>query len=134
MDDADCSNTNLSTLSSQPSAAASVANFYQRLQKSHGTILDNLQGGNICLGGDITKEDYVPVLEMLALEQKFDVKFLQLESLEGAEQSLVQILTDGQPHAITVCLGMGPYSKNSAARYSFRFILESTDGVLTGVH
>ena len=117
MDDADCSTTNLSTLSSQPSAAASVANFYHRLQKSHGTILDNLQGGNICLGGDITKEDYVPVLEMLALEQKFDVKFLQLESLEGAEQSLVQILTDGQPHAITVCLGMGPYSKNSAARY-----------------
>jgi len=121
-EESNCSSPTLSTLTSQPSAAASVANFYQKLQKSHGTILDNLHGGNICLGGDITKEDYVPVLEMLAHEQQFEVKFLQLESLEGVEQSLVQILTDGQPHAITVCLGMGPYSKNSAARCALMYI------------
>ena len=106
----------LPTLASQPTAAASVASFYQRLQKSHGPVLDSLHCGDICLAADLATYDYAPVLESLAEEQLFEVKFLQLESVQGAEQSLVQILADGQPHAVTVCLGTGPGSKNSAAR------------------
>ena len=49
-------------------------------------------------------------------EQEFLVKYLELESVEGVEQSLVQILDEGIPPAVTVCLGQGPGSKNSAAR------------------
>ena len=106
----------LQTLANQPTAAASVADFYRKLQKSHGPVLDSLFSGDISLGGDIAEDDYVPVLEMLAEEQEFTVKFLQLESLEGVEQSLVQILSDNNCPAVTVCLGTGQFSKNEAAR------------------
>jgi len=109
-------------LSSQPTAAASVATFYYRLQQSHGPVLDSLHSGDICLGGDITQEDYVPVLQLLAREQQFEVKFVQLESLDNVEQSLVQICDDGQSHAVTVCIGMGPFSKNFAARCALMYI------------
>ena len=78
----------LPTLASQPTAAASVASFYQRLQKSHGPVLDSLHCGDICLAADLATYDYAPVLESLAEEQLFEVKFLQLESVQGAEQSL----------------------------------------------
>ena len=69
------------------------------------------------IGGDVSQDDFVPFLEMLAEEQHFDVKWLQLEDGEGVEQSLVQILSDVDTPAVTVCLGMGPFSKNWAARY-----------------
>ena len=106
----------LPTLQSQPTAAASVANFYRRLQKSRGQVLDGLHTGDTCLAEDYNVRNYAPILESLADEQKFEVKFLALESLEGVEQSLVQIMTEGQPHAVTVCLGMGENSQSSAAR------------------
>ena len=104
------------TLQSQPTAAASVADFYRRLQKSQGKVLDGLHTGDTCLAEDYNIRNYAPILESLADEQKFEVKFLALESLEGVEQSLVQIMTEGQPHAVTVCLGMGDNSQSSAAR------------------
>ena len=109
--------TSLATLQSQPTAAASVADFYRRLQKSQGNVLDGLHSGDTCLAEDYNVRNYAPILESLADEQKFEVKFLALESLDGVEQSLVQIMTDGQPHAVTVCLGMGDNSQSSAARY-----------------
>ena len=113
------SQTSLSipALQSQPTAAASVADFYRRLQKSQGRVLDGLHTGDTCLAEDFKIRDYAPVLVSLADEQKFEVKFLALESLEGVEQSLVQIMTEGQPHAVTVCLGMGDNSQSSAARW-----------------
>ena len=92
----------LPTLQSQPTAAASVANFYRRLQKSQGKVLDGLHTGDTCLAEDYNVRNYAPILESLADEQKFEVKFLALESLEGVEQSLVQIMTEGQPHAVTM--------------------------------
>ena len=107
----------LPTLASQPTAAASVVTFYHRLQRSHGPVLDSLHNEELCLGGDLAQEDYIQVLELLAREQMFEVKFVQPESLDNVEQSLVQIYADGQPHAVTVCMGMGPFSKNFAARY-----------------
>ena len=110
----------LETLANQPTAAAAVAQFYRKLQKSQGPVLDSLFSGDISLGGDIATDDntdYVPVLEMLAEEQQFSVKFLQLESLGGVDQSLVQIVSDDNCPAVTVCLGTGQHSKNQAARY-----------------
>ena len=108
--------TSLPTLQSQPTAAASVADFYRRLQKSQGKVLDGLHTGDTCLTEDYNVRNYAPILESLADEQRFEVRFLALESLEGVEQSLVQIKTEGQPHAVTVCLGMGDNSQSSAAR------------------
>ena len=118
-DPAFASQTSLSlpALQSQPTAAASVADFYRRLQKSQGRVLDSLHSGDTCLAEDFKIKDYAPILASLADEQKFEVKFLALESLEGVEQSLVQIMTEGQPHAVTVCLGMGDNSQSSAARW-----------------
>lgn len=127
-DDTTSSNTmnlmspGLQTLASQPTAAASVTTFYYRLQRSQGPVLDNLHNGNICLAGDLSTEDYVPVLEMLAQEQQFQARFIQLESLDNIQQSLVQIITEGQDHPVTVCVGMGPYSKNFAARAALMYI------------
>jgi len=115
-------NPRLETLSNKPSMAASVARFYQKLQKSHGEVLESLHNGSICLGGDVSQDDFVPFLEMLAEEQHFDVKWLQLEDGEGVEQSLVQILSDVDTQAVTVCLGMGPFSKNWAARCALMYI------------
>jgi len=114
--------TNLATLQSQPTAAASVADFYRRLQKSQGNVLDGLHSGDTCLAEDYNVRNYAPILESLADEQKFEVKFLALESLDGVEQSLVQIMTEGQPHAVTVCLGMGDNSQSSAARCALTYI------------
>ena len=107
----------LPTLASQPTAAASVVTFYHRLQRSHGPVLDSLRSEELCLGRDLAQEDYIQVLELLAREQMFEVKFVQPERLDNVEQSLVAIYADGQPHAVTVCMGMGPFSKNFAARY-----------------
>jgi len=112
----------LPTLQSQPTAAASVANFYRRLQKSQGKVLDGLHTGDTCLAEDYNVLNYAPILESLADEQMFEVKFLALESLEGVEQSLVQIMTEGHPHAVTVCLGMGDNSQSSAARCALTYI------------
>jgi len=112
----------LETLSNQPSLAASVARFYQNLQKSHGEVLESLHNGSICLGGDVSLNDFVPLLEKLAEEQLFDVEWLQFEDVDGVQQSLVQILSDVETPAVTVCLGMGPYSKNWAARCALMYI------------
>ena len=109
----------LQTLADQPAAAASVADFYQGLQKSSGPYLENLHSGEICLATDTT--DFVIILEQLASEQHFRLQFLQLESLEGIEQSLVQIFSRGD-RAVTVCLGQGDGSKNSAARCALMYI------------
>lgn len=114
--------TSLPTLQSQPTAAASVADFYRRLQKSQGKVLDGLHTGDTCLAEDYNVRNYAPILESLADEQRFEVRFLVLESLEGVEQSLVQIKTEGQPHAVTVCLGMGDNSQSSAARCALMYI------------
>ena len=85
-DPALASQTSLSlpALQSQPTAAASVADFYRRLQKSQGRVLDSLHSGDTCLAEDFKIKDYAPILASLADEQKFEVKFLALESLEGA--------------------------------------------------
>ena len=50
------------------------------------------------------------------------MKFLQLESVDGVEQSLVQLLSEGLQPAVTVCLGVGPASKNAAARCALMYI------------
>ena len=114
-----CHAPQLQTLADHPAAAASVADFYQGLQKSSGPFLDNLHSGEICLATDTT--DFVDILEQLASEQQFRLQFLQLESLEGIEQSLVQIFSRGD-RAVTVCLGQGEGSKNSAARCALMYI------------
>jgi len=114
-----CHVPRIQTLADQPAAAASVADFYQGLQKSSGPFLDNLHSGEICLATDTT--DFVDILEQLASEQQFRLQFLQLESLEGIEQSLVQIFSRGD-RAVTVCLGQGEGSKNSAARCALMYI------------
>jgi len=114
-----CHVPQIQTLADQPAAAASVADFYQGLQKSSGPFLDNLHSGEICLATDTT--DFVDILEQLASEQQFRLQFLQLESLEGIEQSLVQIFSRGD-RAVTVCLGQGEGSKNSAARCALMYI------------
>lgn len=57
--------------------------------------------------------------------------------MEGVEQSLVQILDEGIHPAVTVCLGQGPGSKNSAARlekYSHVNLIMSTFQVRFDVH
>ena len=59
-------------------------------------------------------------------EQEFAVQYLQLESVDGVEQSLVQILNEGLHPAVTVCLGEGPGSKNSAARLLQGFVTRIT--------
>merc|ERR1712098_721420 len=107
-------NPRLQTLFNQPSVAASVARFYQKLQKSHGEVLESLHNGSICLGGDVSQEDFVPILEMLAEEQHFDLEWLKLGNIDGPEQSLVQIQMSDDVHtpAVTVCLGTGANSKN----------------------
>jgi len=116
-------NPRLQTLSNQPSVAASVARFYQKLQKSHGEVLESLHNGSICLGGDVSQEDFVPLLEMLAEEQHFDLQWLKLGNIDGLEQSLVQILSDDvHTPAVTVCLGTGANSKNWAARCALMYI------------
>ena len=109
----------IQTLADFPSAAASVADFYTGLQRSSGHLLEKLQSGEICLALDDV--DYVVTLESLASEQNFRLQFLQLESLEGIEQSLVQIFSSGDK-AVTVCLGQGEGSKNSAARCALMYI------------
>ena len=114
-----CPGQQLPTLADQPSAAASVADFYQGLQKSSGLILDRLHSGEICLAMETM--DCVDLLEQLASEQQFRLQFLQVESLEGLEQSLVQIFSSGD-RAVTVCLGQGEGSKNSAARCALMYI------------
>lgn len=119
MDATSCPAQQLHTLADQPAAAASVADFYQGLQKSSGHILDRLHSGEICLA--IETMDCVDILEQLASEQQFRLQFLQLESLEGLEQSLVQIFSSGD-RAVTVCLGQGEGSKNSAARCALMYI------------
>jgi len=114
------SKNSIPTLSA--SSAAAVGEFYRRLQKSHGVVLDKLTSGELCLAGDMTLTDFSPILEELGLEQNFAVKFLQLESVDDVEQSLVQILSEGLQPAVTVCLGMGPGSKNLAARCALMYI------------
>jgi len=117
-------NPRLQTLFNQPSVAASVARFYQKLQKSHGEVLESLHNGSICLGGDVSQEDFVPILEMLAEEQHFDLEWLKLGNIDGPEQSLVQIQMSDDVHtpAVTVCLGTGANSKNWAARCALMYI------------
>lgn len=135
------SNNNSSTERSVPTlskdSARSVGEFYRKLHESHGEILDKLTGGQICLAEDITTANYARVLDDLAQvsiivvpsyqpyfpqEQQFGVKFLQLESVDGVEQSLVQLLSEGLQPAVTVCLGVGPASKNAAARCALMYI------------
>jgi len=117
------------SLQSQPAVAASVADFYAGLQRSSGPELERLHTGQTCLAADTT--DFVTCLESLAAEQGFSIKFLSLESLEGVEQSLVQIFCCGGSggagpaspgRVITVCLGMGPASKSEAARCALTYI------------
>lgn len=116
------------SLQSQPAVAASVADFYAGLQRSSGPELERLHTGQTCLAAETT--DFVTCLESLAAEQGFTIKFLSLESLEGVEQSLVQIFCGGGGGAgpacpgrvITVCLGMGPASKSEAARCALTYI------------
>jgi len=114
-----CPTPQLPTLANQPDAAASVAHFYLGLQKSSGPLLDRLHSGDICLATETT--NFVDILEQLASEQHFRLQFLQLESLEGIEQSLVQIFNTGDI-AVTVCLGQGEGSKNSAAMCALMYI------------
>eukprot|EP00092_Neocalanus_flemingeri_P024392 GFUD01026448.1.p1 GENE.GFUD01026448.1~~GFUD01026448.1.p1 ORF type:complete len:227 (-),score=60.11 GFUD01026448.1:273-953(-) len=114
-----CPVRQIQTLADQPSAAASVADFYQGLQKSSGLLLDKLHNDEICLA--IESMDCVDILEQLADEQQFRLQFLQVESLEGLDQSLVQIFSSGD-RAVTVCLGQGEGSKNSAARCALMYI------------
>ena len=135
------SNNNSSTERSVPTlskdSARSVGEFYRKLHESHGEILDKLTGGQICLAEDINTANYARVLDDLAQvsiivvpsyqphfpqEQQFGVKFLQLESVDGVEQSLVQLLSEGLQPAVTVCLGVGPASKNAAARCALMYI------------
>ena len=135
------SNNNSSTERSVPTlskdSARSVGEFYRKLHESHGEILDKLTGGQICLAEDITTANYARILDDLAQvsiivvpsyqpyfpqEQQFGVKFLQLESVDGVEQSLVQLLSEGLQPAVTVCLGVGPASKNAAARCALMYI------------
>ena len=42
---------------------------------------------------------------------------LEVESAEDIEQSVVQIINDGSEPAVTVCLGMGSESRQTAARF-----------------
>jgi len=115
----DCQEYQIHSIASQPCAAASVADFYQGLQKSSGIVLDMLHSGEINLAVD--SSDFVETLEQLASEQQFRLQFLQLERLEGLEQSLVQIFSSGD-RAVTVCLGTGLGSKNSAAKCALMYI------------
>ena len=85
-----------------------------RLQRSQGPVLDSLHNGNICLAGDVSSEDYASVLEMLAQEQQFQARFIELESLDNLEQSLVQIITEGQDHPVTLL--MVPYRPDMRLR------------------
>ena len=126
-DTADSNNNNdayaekqIPTLANHPAAAASVAEFYQGLQRSSGLYLDKLHKGEINFG--LESDDYVDLLEKLASEQNFRLQFLQVENLEGLEQSLVQIFSRGDS-AVTVCLGQGEGSKNSAARCALMYIM-----------
>ena len=114
-----CPAHQLHTIADHPPAAASVADFYQGLQKSSGLLLDRLHSGEICLA--VETVDFVDILEQLANEQQFRLQFLQLESLEGIDQSLVQIFSSGD-RAVTVCLGQGEGSKNSAAMCALMYI------------
>ena len=115
----DCQEYHIPSIANQPCAAASVADFYQGLQKSSGIVLDMLHSGEINLAVD--QSDFVETLEKLASEQQFRLQFLQLERLEDLEQSLVQIFSSGDS-AVTVCLGTGPGSKNSAAKCALMYI------------
>ena len=47
------------------------------------------------------------------------MKHLKLESLGEVEQSLVQIFNAGSHPAVTVCLGTGVESRQSAARSEY---------------
>lgn len=104
------------------SSAASVGQFYRKLQGSEGPVLGQLLCGDICLKRETGNVDYPRVLQELSQEQKFCVNNLQLESLEDVEQSLVQILNDGTNPAVTVCLGMGSESRQTAARCALLYI------------
>ena len=50
---------------------------------------------------------------------------LQLESLEDVEMSLVQILNDGTNPAVTICLGTGSESRQTAARLDDIYLILS---------
>jgi len=112
-------NHNIPILADQPSAAASVTEFYLGLQKSSGYLLDKLHNDEICLAAESV--DFVEILEQLAAEQNFRLQFVQVESLEGVEQSLVQMFSCADK-VVTVCLGQGEGSKNSAARFALMYI------------
>jgi len=104
------------------SSAASVGHFYRSLQGSQGEVLGQLLSGEICLKADSCNVDYTQVLENLSQEQNFSVNDLQLEGFEDLEQSVVQILNGGSEPAVTVCLGMGAESRQTAARCALLYI------------
>jgi len=110
---------NTPILADQPSAAASVTEFYLSLQKSSGYLLDKLHNEEIFLTAESV--DFVEILEQLAAEQNFRLQFVQVESLEGVEQTLVQMFSSADK-VVTVCLGQGEGSKNSAARFALMYI------------